>query len=359
MISNLSIKGFKGFERLDIPCLSRITLLGGRNNVGKTSILEALFMFYDRLDPQMILRQFAGRGVGSIAFEPDSMWAPVFYNYDMEGKIEISVVANNSEEKMTLKFNPHFIPPIIPAINMQPGFRPKQISTDQKAEPSFSLDVTYDSKKMKNQKTHLLMGLNGFQLQVENANIERRLATFLWARMGINPTEDAQKFGQLDVLGKQEKIVDFLKIIEPNLKSLSSVAMGDTSLIHGDVGLKRKIPVAYMGDGVSRLLSIILAIATTKNGIVMIDECENGIHHSVMPKIWESIAKAAREYDCQVICTTHSYECLEAAYEGLSGELASDFSYIRIDRTDENKTVAKCFDHGMLKVAIDANMEVR
>ena len=56
MISKLSLKGFKGFEQLDIPSLSRITLLGGRNNVGKTSILEALFMFHDRLNPQMILR---------------------------------------------------------------------------------------------------------------------------------------------------------------------------------------------------------------------------------------------------------------------------------------------------------------
>ena len=358
MISKLSIKGFKGFEQLDIPRVSRITLLGGRNNVGKTSILEALFMFHDRLNPQMILRQFAWRGVGSITFEPDSMWAPVFYNYDIDRKIEIIAVINGSEEKMSLKFNPHYIPATIPAKNVRPGFRLTQISTDQKPEPSFSLDVVYDSNKMKNQTAHLLMGFDGFGIQLDNVNIERRLVAFLGARLPINPIEDAQKFGQLDILGKQEKIVDFLKIIEPKLKSLSSVAMGDTSLIHGDIGLNRKIPIAYMGDGVSRLLSIILAIATTKNGIVLIDECENGIHHSVMSKIWEAIAKAAREYDCQVICTTHSYECLEAAYEGLSGELASDFNYIRIDRT-ENKTVAKCFDHGMLKVAIDTNMEVR
>jgi hypothetical protein len=358
MISKLSLKGFKGFDLLEIPNISRITLLGGRNNVGKTSLLEALFMFHDRMNPQMILRQFAWRGVGSIAFDPDSMWAPIFYNYNIDSKIEISATVNGGEEKMTLKFNPNYIPATIAAKNVRPGFRPTQISTDQKPEPSFSLDITYDSKKIKSQTSHLLMGVDGFGIRVDNANGERRQAAFLGARVAINPTEDAQKFGQLDVLGKIDEIVQFLKIIEPKLKSLSSVAMGDSSLIHGDVGLKRKIPIAYMGDGVSRLLSIILAIATTKNGVVLIDECENGIHYSVMPKIWEAIAMAAHEYDCQVICTTHSYECLEAAYKGLSGELASDFSYIRIDRT-ETKTVAKCFDHEMLKVAIDANMEVR
>ena len=84
MITRLVIEGFKGFEHLEIPRLSRVTLLGGRNNVGKTSILEALFMFSDRLNPQMILRQFAWRGIETVSLDPESMWAPVFYDYDLK-----------------------------------------------------------------------------------------------------------------------------------------------------------------------------------------------------------------------------------------------------------------------------------
>ena len=358
MITELKIDGFKGFEQLEIPKLSRITLLGGRNNVGKTSILEALFMFHDRLNPQMILRQFAFRGIATVALNPDSMWAPIFYNYDFNRKIAISVIADGHEEEMIVSFNPQYVPASIPA-NVK-GYRtaPAQIRTDQKPEPSYALDIVYNNKILKNQKSHLLMGDNGLGIHVDNAKKESRQTTFLGARIPINPLEDAQKFGQLDILGMQEKIVDFLKIIEPNLKSLSSVAMGDVSLIHGDIGLSRKIPVAYMGDGVSRLLSIILTIATSRNSIVIIDECENGIHYSSMPKIWEAITMAAREYGCQVIGTTHSYECLEAAYKGIPAELSNDFSYVRIDRIN-NKTTAKCFDYELLKLAIATNMEVR
>lgn len=358
MITKLKISGFKGFGQLEISKLSRITLLGGRNNVGKTSILEALFMFHDRLNPQIILRQFAWRGVGTIAFEPESMWAPVFYNYDFSRKISISAIVNSHEEKMTVNFNPQYMPASVSANVMGLKTKPALIRTDKKPEPSSSLDIVYENKKIKNQMAHLIMGATGPELHVVNAKIESRPAIFLGARIPTNNLDDAQRFGQLDILGRQERIVDFLKIIEPNLKSLSSVAMGDISLIHGDIGLSRKIPVAYMGDGVSRLLSIILAIATSKNGIVFIDECENGIHYSSMPKIWEAIAKAAREYDCQVIGTTHSYECLEAAYNGISEELSDDFSYVRIDRID-NITTAKCFDYEMLKVAVESNMEVR
>jgi AAA15 family ATPase/GTPase len=55
MITGIEIKGFKGLEHLFIPRLSRINLVGGKNNAGKTSLLEAVFLFFDRMNPQMII----------------------------------------------------------------------------------------------------------------------------------------------------------------------------------------------------------------------------------------------------------------------------------------------------------------
>lgn len=359
MISKFIIDGFKGFEHLELIKLSRVTLLGGRNNVGKTSVLEAMYMFLDRMNPQMILRQFAWRGIGSVPFDPDSMWAPVFFNYDMNRPITIDAVMGNRKEKMTIQYNPNYVAPSIPAKTKRPGTSPMQIRTDQQAIPSYALNITYSADSKNIQKSNLLMGTDGIGLHVEYSKGSIAYsATFLGARMYVNPQEDATRFGQLDVIGQQGKIVEFLRIIEPKLESLSSIAVGDATIIHGDIGLKRKIPLSYMGDGLSRMLSIILAIATSKKGIVFIDEVENGLHYSVMPKIWEGIAKAAIEFNCQVIATTHSYECLQAAYEGLDGGYEDEFSYVRIDKFD-NKTVSKFFDFKLLKVAIESNMEVR
>jgi AAA15 family ATPase/GTPase len=206
--------------------------------------------------------------------------------------------------------------------------------------------------------SHLLIGIEGLGLHVDYMKALKTQAMFIASRSLINPNEDAERFGKLDIVGKQDEVIKFLRIIEPNLTALSSVSMGNISMIHGDIGLKRKIPVSYMGEGVSKLLSIILAIANAKDGIVLIDEFENGLHYSVMQKIWEGIGRAAREFNCQVIATTHSYECLEAAYIGLSDDLKEDFTYLRLDRiADETKP--KIFDFDMLKVAIDTNSEVR
>lgn len=65
-------------------------------------------------------------------------------------------------------------------------------------------------------------------------------------------------------------------------------------MLYVDIGINKKIPMSFMGDGISRLTSILLAILTTKNGIVFIDEIENGIHYSVQNKIWMSNPKSCK-----------------------------------------------------------------
>ena len=357
MITGLEVKGFKGLAHLFIPRLTSITLVGGKNNVGKTSLLEAVFLFFDRINPQMITNQFARRGVSVLPLEPDTMWAPIFHDYEMKKEISISVTSVNSTETMSIKFNPDYTPSMVRAKTTGQGGQQLQIRTDQKPTPSYALDITY---KMNGKKatSHLLMGIEGLGLHVDYMKALKTQAMFIASRSLINPNEDAERFGKLDIVGKQDAVIKILRIIEPNLKALSSVTMGNISMIHGDIGMNRKIPVSYMGEGVSKLLSIILAIANAKDGIVLIDEFENGLHYSVMEKIWEGIGSAAREFNCQVIATTHSYECLEAAYNGLSGDLKADFTYLRLDRIDD-ETKPKIFDFDMLKVAIDTNSEVR
>jgi len=357
MITGFEIKGFKGLAHLFIPQLTRITLVGGKNNVGKTSLLEAVFLFFDRINPQMLTNQFARRGVSVLPLEPDAMWAPIFHDYEMKKEISISVTSVNSTETMSIKFNPNYTPSLVRAKTTGQRGQQLQIRTDQKPTPSYALDITYKINGKK-ATSHLLMGIEGLGLHVDYMKAEKTQAVFISSRSLMNPNEDAERFGKLDIMGKQDEVIKFLRIIEPNLTGLSSVSMGNISMIHGDIGLNRKIPVSYMGEGVSKLLSIILAIANAKDGIVLIDEFENGLHYSVMQKIWEGIGRAAREFNCQVIATTHSYECLDAAYNGFSGDLQNDFTYLRLDRIDD-ETKAKIFDFDMLKVAIDTNSEVR
>jgi len=130
-------------------------------------------------------------------------------------------------------------------------------------------------------------------------------------------------------------------------------------MMYADIGMSRKIPMAFLGGGMSRLLSIILAIAKVKNGIVLIDEVDAGIHYSHMPKVWEGISKAAREFNCQIFATTHSYECLQAAYNGIAqADMAREFRYTRLER-DEQETIAQTYTHDVLGAAMSRGWEIR
>ncbi|MGO8672548.1 MAG: AAA family ATPase, partial [Capsulimonadaceae bacterium] len=139
---------------------------------------------------------------------------------------------------------------------------------------------------------------------------------------------------------------------------LSVVAIGNSPVIHADVGIGRKLPVAYLGDGVHRLLSIIIYMATLTNGTILIDEIDSGLHYSVLAKIWATIAKASRTFGCQVIGTTHSYECLTAAKEAFAAAYESDFSFIRLDRRGDS-VQAKVYDYPLFTGAIDSDLELR
>jgi len=359
MINALTISGFKGFVELELPHLSRITLLGGRNNAGKTSVLEALFTLFDRLNPQMMLRQYAWRNVETLPLDPASVWSPFFTGYDLTRDIWFHAVINGRRERMALRFNPNYSPQTITAEPLLLGSGTPQIQTDSPVGTTASLDIHYQVEGYPEQLSHITLRGNTLQYTAENVDVfSPHLVAIIGTRIPESQNELATRFGQLDIVGKQDVIVDFLRIMEPDLRSLTVIANGNLSMVYGDVGLRRKIPISYMGDGMFRLLTIITYMATMPGGILLIDEIENGIHHSVMAQVWAAIAEASRVLDCQVIATSHSYECLQAAVQGLEGESEKDFSYIRLDKRAGNVT-AKRFDYALLEAALASNLEVR
>ncbi|MFQ6120357.1 MAG: ATP/GTP-binding protein [Methanosarcinales archaeon] len=109
-----------------------------------------------------------------------------------------------------------------------------------------------------------------------------------------------------------------------------------------------------------RLLSIILAISDTQNGIVLIDEIENGFHPSSQEILWNAIFKSAKEFNVQIFATTHSMECVEAfssSYSKIS-QNNDDIRLYRIERKDDDFR-AVSYDHRTLEASLESEWEVR
>jgi AAA15 family ATPase/GTPase len=107
-----------------------------------------------------------------------------------------------------------------------------------------------------------------------------------------------------------------------------------------------------------RILSIVLEIVRASHGVVLIDEIENGLHHSVMVNVWEAIAFAARQSNVQLFATTHSWELIQAAHQAFETSELYDFRLHRLDRIN-GEIRAVTFDQETLATAVEMNLEVR
>jgi AAA15 family ATPase/GTPase len=368
MLQDLHIRGFKGFRDFLLTELSGVTLVGGKNNVGKTSLLEAIFLFYDITEPRTLFDHLRWRGLSRPYIDIESLVSPIFADFNMNNSISLELRDGIYTSKMNISFNPSEVQKTADIDVSNDEDTTASLKTEARTTTLYHINVHYEVSGVGQEDvaivlhqtpTNVKVTLDPHSLTITPPGIQHKVV-FFPLRSQINFSEEMNRFSTLSITRELDRLVDFLRVIEPRLIGLTVAIRRATPLIYADVqGLDRKVPVAFLGDGMSKLLSIILAIATAKNGIVLIDEFDAGVHHSVLPKVWEGIFKAAKDFNCQIIATTHSYECLQSAYDGASkAQAEGDFSYIRLD-SYENNVVAKHYSHAVLGAALEQGWEVR
>ena len=82
--------------------------------------------------------------------------------------------------------------------------------------------------------------------------------------------------------------------VEPRLKRLPVIPISSVPTVHAELkGHVRLIPIPLLGDGMARLLSLAVSTGNAEVGIVLVDQIKNGLHHTVMRKVWNGIAQFA------------------------------------------------------------------
>lgn len=175
----------------------------------------------------------------------------------------------------------------------------------------------------------------------------------VWAQVQESEKIEDQ-FGQILREGRESLLVACLKNLLPELQQLIAIPKNDRSTIYAAFGNGDRYPVSILGDGVMRLLRILLAGLARRGGIWLIDEIENGIHYSVLPEVWRTIVDTAKTMDKQVFCTTHSQEMVTAALNAGGDEV----QYFRIDaRKDGHHAVA--YQRDVAEMTLEMGMDFR
>jgi hypothetical protein len=358
VLKNLNVRNFRCFEDLAIQQLGRINLISGKNSVGKTSLLEAIFLLMGGTNLSLVMNLSALRGIGD-PFRGDLkalrelLWQPLFRRFGPQAAFEIfGSYQDGARTSLSIQVSSEEasqLPLELPSTG---------VSRTAETPRAYSLKATY-RRGSSQASTNLSLTPKGAVIEPlpEEPLVRSSVpAVFLAAGHREHPQEDAERLGRLEIHKRRIDLVKILHPIEPRLARLATVGVGGVPIIHGDVGLDKLLPLALMGDGLRRLTSILLTIATTEGGFVLIDEIENGLHHSVLAHAWQVLAEAAEAADVQVFATTHSFECIRSAHEVFG--TSSSFRLHRLERIHDD-IHARTYDPEALASAMKAELEVR
>ena len=118
------------------------------------------------------------------------------------------------------------------------------------------------------------------------------------------------------------------------------------------------VPLKSLGDGVTRLFAAALALANSRNGFLVVDEAENGIHYSVQRDFWRMVLRAAHQHNVQVLATTHSSDCVSGFARAAAEIDEAKGVYVRLER-DGDQVRAVEYTEGELDTVAAQRIEVR
>ncbi len=367
MLRSLTLKNFRCFQNLTLEPLERVNLIAGKNNVGKTSLLEAIFMFINPSNPESLFQVNRLRGIsrGGIKFEDIEEIKGFFFNQDIEKVIEISDLEANNLQRVLKIFLLESEEEQIDDLSLlnyhntsakvDESLTTESLTTE--VRPYSRLEWEYQDPNEK-QPLRISLRADGSKLLGTRYRREKFPLGIYLTTTTSSPIEDAERFSHLERIGRQNEVLETLQLLEPRLRRLSLLIIKREPIINGDIGMRELVPLPLMGEGMRRLLSIILAIANAKGGTILIDEIENGLHYSVLTDVWRAIADAARRADVQIFATTHSRECIIAAHEAFENSEKYDFRYHRLERV-KDKIQAFTYDKEALETSEEFDWEIR
>jgi len=351
MFKNIKIKNLRAITELEIGDLGQVNLFVGQNNCGKTTMLEGVFFLIGATNPQLPVNANRFRGLLPVSKE---LWCTFFHNMDIEVPIEISGRIRESMEEQKLRLRPN--KKKVPAAQYEGSGFVSLKGDPGDSKPPFipdGLQLEYTSSKNPAEKIVSGIFVKGNELFFEPAK-ERNIQGIF-----INPStifDWKDRFGAVQRRKQVPEVITLLKEIDPHI---SYLGLNEIGLLEVDIGLPHLLPANLVGGGIAKFLSVALAMLDCQDGIVLIDEFENGLHYSAQQEMWHAVLNWAQKLNVQVFATTHSIECIKAYNNSAASSLfGSEAKMFRIERKDE-KFRAVEYTKEQLAESLESKWEVR
>jgi AAA15 family ATPase/GTPase len=367
MIESLKITNFKNLNGVNIPKLSQINLISGKNNVGKSTLLEAIAIYFDNRNVFEILQE---RDEISLSQRYENELEIIERNIDSFSSLftnrvyeDNAIEIEDKDNILSIKFARYY------------ETRIKDNGGDTIFKREF-LNSNTDIIPYNEIETAII-----FSRQGENEltfPLNRALTEFLvrqnlmknsYGVIKINTNSLKEElmrnlYDKIALSEKEDYLIEALKIIEPKIERLAFIGERRFREIVRPIvkleGSNKRFPLKSMGDGVNHILSIILALVNCENGCLLIDEIDNGLHYSVQENLWRVIFDLAKKLNIQVFATTHSNDCINSFTEVLKEENnASIGGFYRMQKRKSGKIELVEYNAEELNSVSEHNIEIR
>ncbi len=310
MIKSLEINNFRCFNSTKANNFVRINLLGGRNNAGKTTLLEALFLMCEP-SGQAITQLIRFRRTPKYLSSIENPWSNFFFQQHNNEDIlfKFTFDEENYTNKITMNYE-----------DVEDEIIREKQNKDETDDEIFVLGTP-----LKNYKSVFSIQsfvneelINKFSLEATSLRVlpigESHIFVkphFIPASFKRSQEELTYLFDKIKLEGGKDKLLNAFRIVDGSIEEIDSFHLENTYL-----ALKRKnegfTPLSLFGDALNKIADFILTIVNNKNSILLIDEIENGIHYENQEEIWKMLFDLCHEYQVQLFATTHSGEMIEA-----------------------------------------------
>ncbi len=347
LLGSLEIRRFRCFRELRIGRLGRVNLIVGKNNVGKSTLLEALRLFANPSSLVELLRILALRNeIFPAEFESwkrhhtypipiDSLFFGRRMTLGAEGAISIGP-ADSPEQTLCIDVNKRARTFKAPDARYLEIGKPAQPDTPsfivflRATELTFRIGISSQNFPIEKSTGHVVPAgpdTEGVVLDTTEATASplRTIPYYSIPPNGLELAEVGKLWDQVSLSLLEQDVITALRIISPEVERVALKSWRDAT--DNDAldretasripfvkleGTEKPIPLRALGDGVNRLFGIALSLVHAKDGILLVDEIENGIHYSVQADLWRLVFEMASRLNAQVFATTHSYDCIRA-----------------------------------------------
>ena len=351
MLERLRVRRFRGFESLEVDRLRRINLVAGRNDAGKSTLLEAIFLLGSAANPQLAVNPYVTRYPGVEISVRESMaetfWRPLFFTLDTDGAISISGRHSTiGDLELTVGLDRH-VTTEVPR-NKAAGALMKARSGER------LLTFTYTDPEAGTLRHHARETEKNFAFDGADDEYTAFVAAMLKSGHG-DIEEDAVNLARLRRRKHGGLLLEALQVVDSRLQSIEDNASSGTPMIWVDIGLPELLPLPVMGHGLTHVARLVLGATEVQNGVLLVDEIENGLHYAALPDVWRAVSKAAERFNVQVFATTHSFECVQAAHTALGPD---GFRLHRLE-TGGGRTRCVTYDDDAIEGVVRHNLEFR